>query len=99
MRTHTHTQAVPVHHNSFENRYIYTIHTHTHNTNLLSSFTQSFILHRLPLPEAWRGLRGAELDQVAGIPNCVFVHSSGFIGGNETFEGALKMAAASLKQQ
>ena len=45
----------------------------------------------------WRGLKGAELGEVAGIPGCVFVHINGFIGGNETFEGALKMAATSLK--
>jgi uncharacterized UPF0160 family protein len=55
--------------------------------------------NRLSLLEAWRGLRGAELDTVARIPGCVFVHSNGFIGGNETFEGALKMAATSLEQQ
>lgn len=54
---------------------------------------------RLPLPEAWRGVRGAELDAVAGIPGCVFVHASGFIGGNESYTGALKMAITSLEQQ
>ena len=53
----------------------------------------------MSLPEAWRGLRGAELDAVAGIPGCVFVHASGFIGGNESYTGALKMATTSLEQQ
>ena len=47
---------------------------------------------RLSLPEMWHGLRGAELDAVAGIPDCVFVHSSGFIGGHQTLDGVLKMA-------
>ena len=54
--------------------------------------------YRLSLPEAWCGVRGAELDTVAGIPGCVFVHANGFIGGNETYEGVLKMATTSLEQ-
>lgn len=51
---------------------------------------------RKPLPVSWRGLEGDELSAVAGIPGCVFVHMSGFIGGNKTYEGALAMARASL---
>jgi len=56
----------------------------------------SFIC-RKPLPEAWRGLRDAELSKLADIPKCIFVHASGFIGGNDTFEGALAMARRSLE--
>ncbi|GLU21303.1 hypothetical protein SLE2022_374490 [Rubroshorea leprosula] len=41
--------------------------------------------------------RSEELSEVAGIPGCVFVHVSGFIGGNKSYEGALAMARASLK--
>ncbi|XP_068068575.1 MYG1 exonuclease [Anomalospiza imberbis] len=52
---------------------------------------------RLPLPEAWRGLRDEALSQLAGIPGCVFVHASGFIGGNRTREGALAMARRALE--
>lgn len=52
--------------------------------------------HRLPLPEAWRGLRDEALSELAGIPGCVFVHASGFIGGNQTREGALEMARRTL---
>ena len=48
--------------------------------------------NRKDLPDAWKGLRDAELSKVSGIPGCVFVHSSGFIGGNENFEGAMAMA-------
>ena len=48
--------------------------------------------NRKSLPEAWRGVRDENLSNVAGIPGCVFVHASGFIGGNVTFEGALEMA-------
>jgi uncharacterized UPF0160 family protein len=33
---------------------------------------------------------------VSGVPGCVFVHASGFIGGNATYEGALEMARLSL---
>ena len=67
--------------------------------NIVSTSKLSLFFLRLSLLEAWQGLRGAELGEVAGIPGCVFVHSSGFIGGNETFEGASKMAAKSLEQQ
>uniref|UniRef100_A0A8C3UY52 MYG1 exonuclease n=1 Tax=Catharus ustulatus TaxID=91951 RepID=A0A8C3UY52_CATUS len=52
---------------------------------------------RLPLPEAWRGLRDEALSELAGIPGCVFVHASGFIGGNRTREGALEMARRTLE--
>ncbi|KAL9090066.1 MAG: hypothetical protein Q9159_002234 [Coniocarpon cinnabarinum] len=51
---------------------------------------------RKPLPEGWRGVRDEELSKLAGIDGCVFVHASGFIGGNQTFEGALKMAQTAL---
>lgn len=36
---------------------------------------------RKALPEAWRGLRDDALSGVADVPGCVFVHASGFIGG------------------
>ncbi|XWS48748.1 hypothetical protein CRYUN_Cryun13aG0102800 [Craigia yunnanensis] len=52
---------------------------------------------RKPLPAQWRGLRDDELSKEAGIPGCVFVHMSGFIGGNQTYEGALAMARTALK--
>ncbi|KAI9172455.1 MYG1 exonuclease [Paramyrothecium foliicola] len=51
---------------------------------------------RKPLPEAWRGFRDEELDGIASIPGCVFVHAAGFIGGNKTFEGAKEMAVKAL---
>ena len=53
---------------------------------------------RLSLRSEWRGLRNEELSEVSGIPDCVFVHISGFIGGNKTYEGALQMARLSLNQ-
>ncbi|ESR52484.1 metal-dependent protein hydrolase [Citrus sinensis] len=52
---------------------------------------------RKPLPAQWQGLRDDELSKEAGIPGCVFVHMSGFIGGNKSYGGALAMARAALK--
>ena len=54
---------------------------------------------RLSLPEPWRGLRGDSLSQIAGIPDCIFVHANGFIGGNANREGTLAMACAALRLQ
>ncbi|GLB36177.1 putative gamm1 protein [Lyophyllum shimeji] len=51
---------------------------------------------RKALPEEWRGLRDEELSTVSGIADCIFVHASGFIGGNKTKEGALQLARAAL---
>ena len=36
---------------------------------------------RKALPEAWRGLRDAELSKASGIDGGIFIHASGFIGG------------------
>jgi uncharacterized UPF0160 family protein len=52
--------------------------------------------NRLGLPEAWRGVRDADLEAIANIPGCTFCHKAGFIGGNKTFEGVLAMAKAAL---
>jgi len=52
---------------------------------------------RIPLHKEWRGLRDAELSEKSGIPGCVFVHASGFIGGAMSYEGVLQMAKLSLE--
>jgi len=54
---------------------------------------------RNPLPEEWRGLRDEKLSEVAGIQDCVFVHNTGFIGGNKTLEGAIEMAKKALEMK
>ena len=54
---------------------------------------------RKPLPKAWMGIRDQELDKVSGIPGCIFVHASGFIGGNKTYEGTLEMARQGLTKE
>ena len=51
---------------------------------------------RKALPSPWRGVRDADLSKVAGIDGCVFCHAAGFIGGNVTKEGAIKMATAAV---
>ncbi|PVV05161.1 hypothetical protein BB560_000319 [Smittium megazygosporum] len=51
---------------------------------------------RLPLPAQWCGLRDEELSKVSGIDDCVFVHATGFIGGNKTKAGAIEMASKSI---
>ncbi|CAK5280538.1 unnamed protein product [Mycena citricolor] len=51
---------------------------------------------RKALPDPWRGLRDEKLSAATGIDGCIFVHASGFIGGNKTKEGALKLAKAAL---
>ena len=51
---------------------------------------------RKALKEDWRGVRDQELSAKTGIPGCVFCHASGFIGGNESRQGALEMARQSL---
>ncbi|KAJ2656797.1 hypothetical protein IWW48_004823 [Coemansia sp. RSA 1200] len=51
---------------------------------------------RHALPEAWRGVRDNELSERAGIEGCIFVHQSGFIGGNKTRDGALALARKAL---
>ncbi|KAL8756529.1 MAG: hypothetical protein Q9184_004471 [Pyrenodesmia sp. 2 TL-2023] len=52
---------------------------------------------RQPLPEAWRGLRDEELSARSGVEGAVFVHASGFIGGNVSEEGAREMARRALE--
>ncbi|KAK9460080.1 metal-dependent protein hydrolase [Lipomyces oligophaga] len=59
--------------------------------------TSSSFQSRKALPEAWRGVRDDDLSELSGIEGCVFVHASGFIGGNQTREGALKMAYKAIE--
>lgn len=53
--------------------------------------------NRKSLPEPWWGKRDADLSALSGIPGCIFVHATGFIGGAQTKESALKMAIAGLE--
>ncbi|KAI1797874.1 GAMM1 protein [Ganoderma leucocontextum] len=51
---------------------------------------------RKALPEQWRGVRDDELSKLSGVEGCIFVHASGFIGGNKTKDGVLRMANLAL---
>lgn len=53
---------------------------------------------RKGLPEPLRGLRDDELSDKSGVPDCIFIHAAGFIGGAKTLDSALKLAQLSLKE-
>lgn len=56
----------------------------------------SSFVSRKALPEPWRGIRDDALSELTGVPECTFIHASGFIGGNKTKEGALELAKKAL---
>lgn len=51
--------------------------------------------NRKSLP--WKGLRDDDLSKASGIDGGIFVHASGFIGGNKSYEGAKAMAIKALE--
>lgn len=53
---------------------------------------------RLGLSEDWRGKNQDVLRAESGIADMVFCHHSGFIGGAESYESALKMAEISMQK-
>lgn len=63
------------------------------------STSPSSFENRLSLPEPWWGKRDEELSTLSGIPGCIFVHATGFIGGAHTKESALALAFAGLQQK
>lgn len=60
-------------------------------------FSSRLLCSRLSLLEEWRGVRDDALSQLSGIKDCIFVHASGFIGGNKTQQGVLEMARRTLQ--
>lgn len=56
-----------------------------------------FCCFRVFLHKDWMGRRDDQLSEVSGIDHCIFCHATGFIGGNQKREGALKMALKSLE--
>mmetsp|Transcript_8615 Transcript_8615/g.14566 ORF Transcript_8615/g.14566 Transcript_8615/m.14566 type:complete len:165 (-) Transcript_8615:50-544(-) len=54
--------------------------------------------NRVSIHSAYRGLRGEELSKVAQLPDCEFVHASGFIGGAWSVSSAIQMAMASIEE-
>lgn len=53
--------------------------------------------NRKPLPLAWAGLDGEELDAVVGMAGCVFCHRARFVAGHKTKGGAIEMARLALR--
>lgn len=51
---------------------------------------------RCDLPAAWGGLSAEALEELTGIPDCIFCHPGLFICGNKTKEGALAMSRQAL---
>lgn len=52
---------------------------------------------RADLPEAWAGLRFAELARATGVDDAVFCHNGRFICGAASKEGALQMAKLAVQ--
>jgi uncharacterized UPF0160 family protein len=52
---------------------------------------------RLPLPEAWAGLRGGDLAAASGVPDAVFVHARRFVGAARSRIGAMAMAHRAIE--
>lgn len=65
------------------------------HVNTVPDYTGSFS-NRKPLPSAWAGLDGEELDAVVGMKDCVFCHRGRFVAGHKSKEGALEMARLAL---
>jgi uncharacterized UPF0160 family protein len=70
---------------------------------------QRYMLHTVPLnaesfdaradlPEAWAGLRDAELAAVTGVPDAIFCHNGRFIASAKSYEGAYAMALLALQE-
>lgn len=52
---------------------------------------------KVSLPKKWRGKRDADLAKVSGVPDAVFCHSTGFLGGAKSKNGAIRMAELAIK--
>lgn len=74
-------------HSITEQRYM--LHT-------VSASPESFAA-RADLPEAWAGLRDAELAAVTGVADATFCHNGRFIAAAWSFEGAQAMARQALQ--
>ena len=88
--------------NSFSGHFLYVIYPDTTSGTFRVQavpVAEGSFESRKSFPSTWRGLRDEELSNVSGIPGSIFVHVTGFIGGNKTKEGAIQMAINSIQQQ
>jgi uncharacterized UPF0160 family protein len=53
---------------------------------------------RMDLPDAWGGLRDAELAAASGVPDALFCHANLFIAVARSFQGALRLAELALQR-
>ena len=53
---------------------------------------------RVPLPKPWYGLTNAEFSRVAGIPDGVFCHRTGFIAGAKSKNSIMELLRQALAQ-
>jgi len=51
---------------------------------------------RLSLPEGWRGLQDEAFSKAAGIPDGVFCHPGGFIGGARSLASTVRLAEQAI---
>lgn len=67
-----------------------------HMIHTVSVSADSFAA-RADLPEAWAGLRDAQLAAVTGVPDAGFCHNGRFIASAKSFEGIRAMASLALQ--
>jgi uncharacterized UPF0160 family protein len=59
---------------------------------------QGSFAQKRPLPEAWAGLRDAELAAISGVADATFCHPSRFVCGARSRDGALALARLAVAQ-
>ena len=64
-----------------------------------SLFVVGFLSSPAGLPQPYHCSPPSPCSAASGIPGGVFVHASGYIGGNDTLEGAVAMAAKALEME
>jgi len=74
----------------------YSIAEQRHLLHTIPVSTESFVA-RADLPEAWAGLRDADLAAVTGVPDAGFCHNGRFIASAKSYEGIRAMASLALK--
>lgn len=67
-------------------------HDKTYGIRSLNEGSEVDFSMRCPAPEAWRGLRGEELQKASGLPGLIFCHSTGFLTVADTAEHAMLAA-------
>ena len=68
-----------------------------HMIHTVSVSTENFDA-RADLPEAWAGLRDADLAAVTGVPDAGFCHNGRFIASAKSYEGIREMARLALAE-